>query len=80
MTGTGRPTGFGRPTKTQTFVAMSAREASKTLVAAGRKSFRVSGIIHRPILAHEDYAIATREYQPQRRTIEAIRRIYGTGS
>jgi hypothetical protein len=80
MAGTGRPTGFGRPTKTQTFVAMSAKEASKTLVAAGRKSFRVSGIIHTPILPHGDYRTAVQKYQPERRTIDAIRRIYGTGS
>lgn len=77
---TGRPTGFGRATKTQTFVAMRAREASKILVAAGRKKFSTSGIITRPILPHEDYRTAVQKYQPERRTIEAIRRIYGTGS
>lgn len=77
---TGRAGGFGRATKTQTFVAMRARDAAKILVAAGRKTFRVSGIIHRPILAHEDYITAVRKYQPQRRTIDAIRRIYGAGS
>lgn len=77
LASTGRPTGFGRPTKTQTFVAMNAREASKVLAAAGRKRYSVSGIITKPILAHEDYKIAVRKFQPQKKAADAIRRIYG---
>lgn len=74
---TGRPTGFGRPTKTQRFVSMSAREAAKTLVSAGRRNFRVSGIITQPIVAHGDYNAAVRAYRPEARMLAEIRRIYG---
>lgn len=75
---TGRPTGFGRPTKTARFVAMRAQDAAKTLVAAGRKNFRVSGIIRRPIVAHNDYRAALNSYQPKTKMLAEIRRIYGS--
>lgn len=74
---TGRPTGFGRPTRTQRFVSMRAAAAAKILVASGRKNFRLVGIVHEPIFAHHDYKLAVDKYQPRRRTAEAIRRIYG---
>jgi hypothetical protein len=74
---TGRPTGFGKPTKTARFVAMRAQDAAKTLVAAGRKNFRVAGVIRKEIVAHKDYRAALTNYQPKQRMLAEIRRIYG---
>lgn len=73
--GSGRPVGFGRPTKVQRFVSVQASAAQATLRAAGSRG-RVSGIVRRPILAHDDYRDAVRTFDPRGKTLAAIVKAY----